>query len=475
MNNTTLTNVPERLITKSELKVGDVLIFRPLEDLLALEKAGLLTYGWNSAMNDILDTEYTVTEEMLGYAGEKIATHTIDGWTYYVGISMLRRKPSEGQDEGDRNVIEETVTFEPTIRAKEKDPEIIAEMKRMVDKKRLKTLLSVSASYEDNVHIVTDDIVEKYLEIWAYAKYEFFLLFGKQLRTEKQVEVDVDEQTTKLLIKELGNEYPVYGYAIEQFNHSEYRDNEIKYNHDIYRFSRNIYKKGMKLSKFFSSFFNDKNFDIALSKVMQNKKAIHSVYASIDPYDYLTMSLNQHDWDSCHRITDGCYGTGPLSYMLDDATMIAYRENGKEYQYNYYNLKFKGNSKSWRQCIYFDKDSCSMIFGRQYPNQIDDITKAIRVHLEDIVAEAVKAPKNLWKVLNNAIDGTYDDECSLHYSDVEEGYDYKFVRLKDSTLKADFVVGYEAPCLMCGAEGDINNGAMGACCDCLDDIGYDRD
>jgi len=473
MNNITATNVPERLITKADLKVGDVLVFRPLSDLLELEKASILTYGWNTAMNVLLDNEYTVTEEILGYAGEKIAVHEIDGWKYYIGVSMLKLKPCEGQNEGDSEVKEEKVTIEPSIKAKSKDPAIIAEMKQLVDKKRLKTLLSISASYENNIHIVSDSIVEKYLDIWAYAKYEYFILFGKQLRVEQQVEVDMDEQAIKLLIKELVNEFPIYGYAIEQFNYSEYLENVIKYNHDIYRFSKNIYKRGMKLSKFFSSFFNDNNFDIALSKVMQNKKAVHNVYASIDPYDYLTMSLNQHDWDSCHRITDGCYGTGPLSYMLDDATMIAYRENGKEYQYNYYNLKFKGNSKSWRQCIYFDKASCSMIFGRQYPNQINDITKAIRVHLEDIVAEAIKAPNNIWRVLNNSMDGIYEDDCSLHYSDVDEGYDYKFVKLKDSTKEAFFYVGYEAPCLMCGGSGDIKNGGMGLCCDCLDDIGYE--
>lgn len=471
----TLSNVPVRLISKEDLQVGDVLVFRSLEELTYLEKEGLLHYGWNTSMNVLLNNEYVVTEEIINYPGEKIAVHNINGWNFHVGTSMLRLKHKDWQDGQEEEAVTEEILLKPTIRQREKDPAVLLEMKKMVDKKRLKTLLSISSTHSGEVHIVSDSMVDKYLDLWANAKYEYFLLFGKQLRTEKEVEVDVNDETIRILCADLAKEFPVYGYIIEQFNASEFRSNEIKYNHDVKRFANDTYKIGMKLSKFFSSFLNDPKFDIAVSKIMQNKKAVHKIYASIDPYDYLTMSLNQHNWDSCHRITDGCYGTGPLSYMLDDATLIAYRENGNEFSYNYFNLKFKGNSKSWRQCIYFDKDSCSMIFGRQYPNMIDDITKAIRIHMEDITAEAINAPNNIWTVFNNRIDGTYEDATNLHYSDVEEGYDYKFVKLKHSNVEAEFYVGYEAPCLICGDEGGMNNGAMGVCEECLDEMGYDED
>lgn len=468
-----LSNVPERLVSKEDLKVGDILVFRSLEELVYLEKEGRLHYGWNNTMNVLLNNEYIVTEELLESPSEKVTVEQINGWNYYISLSMLRLKNQDEEDgKGEQAVTEE---FNPTIRQREKDPAILSEMKQMVDRKRLKTLLSISATHEGEVQIVTDSMVNIYLDLWAKAKYEYFLLFGKQLRTEKEVEVEVNQETIRLLCNDLSKEFPVYGYIVEQFNASEFKENEIKFNHDIKRFAQDKYKIGMKLSKFFSSFLNDPKFDIAVSKIMQNKKAVHKVYASIDPYDYLTMSLNQHNWDSCHRITDGCYGTGPLSYMLDDATLIAYRENGTEFSYNYYNLKFKGNSKSWRQCIYFDKDSCSMIFGRQYPNMIDDITKAIRVHLEDITAEYIQAPNNLWSVFSNRIDGTYEDATDLHYSDVEEGYDYKFAKLKHNTKEAEFYVGYEAPCLLCGDVGDIHHGAMGLCECCLEEVGYEED
>lgn len=465
------TGIPERLITKADLVVGDVLIFRPVNDLIALDKSSLLVYGWHSSMSFLLDKEYTVTQEMLDLHGELIAKEVNNNWTYHIGVSMLRKKPTAGE-EGPAEEKETVAAFNPNIRNSEQKEEVLEQMKALVDKKRLKTLLSISASSSSNVHIVSDAMVEEYLDIWAKAKYDFFLLFDKKLRVSTDVEVEMDDDAIKTQLQDVYDTYPVYAPILSQFGCNEYRDNAIKYTHDIKIYAKDAYKVGMKLSKFLSNFIHNDGLDIEVSKIMQNKTATHTVYASIDPYDYLTMSLNQHNWDSCHRITDGCYGTGPLSYLLDDATMIAYRDNGKEYDYNFYNLKFKGNSKSWRQCIYFDKSTCSMIFGRQYPNNIQNITKAIRVHLEDLVVNYIKAPRNLWTVLSKNILGDYEDVNELHYSDVENDYDYKFVKLKDIVEPAFFSVGYEAPCLMCGEVGEMSNGGTGVCCECRDDHGY---
>lgn len=44
---------------------------------------------------------------------------------------------------------------------------------------------------------------------------------------------------------------------------------------------------------------------------------------SVNPLDYLMMS-NGISWHSCHRITDGGYKGGTLSYMLDETSIITY-------------------------------------------------------------------------------------------------------------------------------------------------------
>lgn len=475
MNNRNTTNVPERLITKADLKVGDVLVFRPIEDIKALERVKCLVYGWDDKMVRLLDKEYVVTQEMLDYSGERIDRVEIDGWIYTVGISMLKLKNAEETTEGEKEEMTEETPFTANIVTprSEQSAAIIDEMKRLVDKKRLKNLLSIAATQNDNRHIVDDCIVEDYLDIWAHAKYDYFLLFGKQLRIETSVEVEMTDSDVSAKLKEVFQDFPMYGLTLDRFEINEYRENVIKYNHDsVMRYAKDQYKIGMKLSKFIANFIKNPQLDIAISKVMQDKTATHNVYVSIDPYDYLTMSLNQHDWDSCHRITDGCYATGALSYLLDSATMIAYRENGKEYDYNYFGLKFKGNSKSWRQCVYFDPKTCSIIFGRQYPNIIDPIAKAIRIKLEDTVAEYINAPQNLWRVMSDTMDAYYNDESNLHYSDVENDYPYKFVKLKCVTEQGNFYVGYDAPCLLCGEEGGIENGSVGVCCECRDENDY---
>lgn len=339
----------------------------------------------------------------------------------------------------------------PNIIESNKIEEIINKMISMVDIERFKKLLAIAGSSDGKKNMPSKEVTQDYLRRWALSKYEYFLLFDNELSIEKEIQFEIDNIEMKSSIENLCYTFPKYAPVLSRINSNEFIENSIDGDEIFEKYADKKFKKGMKVSKFLSTYLEDNIFDIELSKVLQNRLIKGKVVISIDPYDYLTMSINSHQWRSCHRITDGEYATGGFSYMCDDSTLIAYRENGTEYKYNLYGFKFEGNSKSWRQCVYFDKSTCSIIFGRQYPNDIKEVSTEVRNILEEKVSTYTNNI-NLWSVTRNEHKGTYEKISNLNYHDVDSGFDYKFARFKNlySTDDIIFKIGSEVKCVYCG-------------------------
>ena len=470
-----------------DVEVGDVLKLRSREVLEALEEAEEIPAHWFEELHTFIEEKVhtiTVDEDVYNeiFRNETVIKSVLcneeDELYWHLSLPMLTYASEKVFKHKDEE--EEVKPPIHSIRETRKDPQIIEEMIKKVDKKRLKTLLNISASLgEDMRYIVDNSMVDKYLDLWANAKYEFYLLFGRNLTMEQKIEFEITEKEMKMLKEDLCREFPKYGIYVSNMPSKYFITNEISspYLNSEFNYGLSFFSgAGMKLSKFYSQFLQDPSFDIAVSKVMQNKKVEGTVFLSIDPYDYLTSSINQHGWKSCHRITNGEWGTGSVSYLLDDATIVSYRAKKEAvYDYNFWGFKFKGNSKLHRQLVYFDKDSCNIIFGRQYPNDNVEISKAIRYLLEDSVANYLGV-ENEWKVFNNKYDGEFTDVCELHYSDVHNDFDYKFAKLKDSRDGvADWKVGCEVPCL-CGCGNVVDErGERAMCSDCKSEHGDDDD
>lgn len=446
-----------------EVEIGQQMVLRPLEEIRAVETglfdARLAKFEYDA----IKDKVFTVTENMLGLIElHRKTVVTVNDINICLFMLQYADASCEKPMESDKVY---------SIKQIKKHQSVMEEMKSKVDRKRLQKLLSVSASAYGEKNFVSSDKLEEYLDLWAYAKYEYYLLFGNQLSIEASVEQPMTKKEMISLLVDLKVKYPKYGPWIDMFDASDYVSNSIGYvSSSVFKYA-SYCSTGMKLSGFFSKLLNDKDFDLDLSKVLQNKFVKGFVTISIDPYDYLTSSINQHDWRSCHRITDGEWGTGSLSYLLDHATLVAYKHSGKQYDYDLFGFKFSGNSKSFRQCIYFDKSSCNMLFGRTYPS-------ASRA--DDIVCETVRellfrqienyfdlCEPQKWLERNNYMEGSYEDICELHYSDIENGYDFRWARLLNSKPDiAEFEVGFDVPCLLCG--DDVTSSGPNGLCSCCD-------
>lgn len=329
----------------------------------------------------------------------------------------------------------------------EKDWDVINEMISKVDKKRVKRLLSILASDNTFTAIINDSYVNETLTKWAYAKYEYYLMFGRNLKITEETEIDVDVMDIKPMVKDLKMKYLKYYPLLDMFDPLDFLTNTLNFVPFMLRDMLPNVTKGTKLSKVLYKITQDDDFITDLSKISQQKKCTANLTISIDPYDYLTSSVNKNNWRSCHNIVDGEYGIGSASYMLDETTLVSYRSNNVDYEYSYYNICFKGNSKSFRQLIYMDKHTASFIMCRAYPNESKKITERTQNMLRRAVEDYTQIQCSLDADLGINFDIKHMSD--LHYCDVSSsGKTFKICQgLKG--FHNQFLVGQEVQCPNC--------------------------
>ena len=342
---------------------------------------------------------------------------------------------------------------------------LVEKMKKMVDKKTIKKILAGS----EQVSFGKVKGLDKIIDLWANSKVEMFKLFDEQFTLTKEIDLKIDKKEMANLVNELQHKYPQYALILNCFNPEEFIENELKYsNHDIYNYIN--FQKGMKLSKFFSNLTKDEQFNIDLSKVLQQKTVKGYITYSIDPIDILFMSVNKNDWRSCHNVKTGEYKAGCLAYVCDTSTFIVYKHNGKEYEYSINNYKVKSNSKSWRSVAHYDCNTQAMTFAKGYPYHDKNLNKTSRQLIEDHIAEKFGV-ENIWKKFK--IDYNFkcrhiDFDNSLFYNDIEHdnGTSYAVWLKNINKEKIKIYVGdNQAPCVVCG-EKDISGSGQLSCWGC---------
>ena len=446
-----------------EVRVGQVVTIR--QDIENLRHARFGIYLKDIRVKQV--KPFTITPEILkNIHNNKRVIHIVNG----VEIELWMLSPMSIGVDFEKFEMPKRVE-KPIYSVKSKtthNEEIIEEMKSKVDKVRLRKLLSIGASTRYRKYFVSEDKVEEYLDIWAHAKYDMYIMFGRELKIETQYSKEMDSRDMSAFVTELCYKFPKYAHWLNHFDTNEYINNRIAYIGSSVEKYVSFAKVGMKISTFFNKLFEDEQFNIELSKAMQNKMIQGFLCVSIDPYDYLTMSVNKHDWRSCHRINGGEYATGCFSYLLDSTTMIAYKHNGRDYEYQIYGYAFEGNSKTFRQCVYFDTSSCNIIFGRNYPNSDDYSRRRIFQLLQKQICKHLQIPENTEWILDNEYEGSYQDYSDLHYSDVQAEFDYTFSRIAHSRSNvAHFRVGSDAPCLLCDNTVEYDS-CQCLCRDCED-------
>lgn len=152
------------------------------------------------------------------------------------------------------------------------------------------------------------------------------------------------------------------------------------------------------------------NFRLKHSFVLNDRFVKGTLCLSIHPLDYMTMSDNDYDWQSCMNWRDeGCYRMGTVEMMNSPYVVVAYLKGDD-------NLRFyqgEWNNKRWRNLFIVDRDVIIGIKGYPYQN----------TQLDTFCLEWLKelAEKNLgYSYLNKIFENRFDSaEETFEFEDEE--------------------------------------------------------
>lgn len=218
-------------------------------------------------------------------------------------------------------------------------------------------------------------------------------------------------------------------------------------------------------------------FRIFLS-VITNKKCLDdTLYLSIHPLDFMTMSDNTNRWQSCMSWThDGCYKIGTVEMMNSNNVICCYLESQKPYNFDKNNKTeeredFTWNNKRWRTLIYSTKEI--LLSGKSYPYENKELTEKILNIVKDLSEKNLKrtyqfGPESYkdMKHINylSAVDSNKmwrkNDNCKKKniifdsdgmYNDIMNNSNYSFICYRNK-VKKNLILNMsgKAPCLCCG-------------------------
>ena len=250
--------------------------------------------------------------------------------------------------------------------------EIEKEMLSQVDVEGLEKLILHLSNLNEDLRI---DIRE-HLNNWAKNKSHLYLAFGKKLKLEKEIELDFSGNSNyvKSLISKFYQE--ITQAKVKRFlkscSNAEVVMNCLNRN---VSFENVKFRAGDKISKCIGKILDLYDITpaekdsvlIKFSMLIQGVKAKGSAVLSIDPVDYITMSENNSNWESCHAMS-GCFRTGPFAYLQDSSTTISYVKPKDDCVFTYGDSKtLTYSNKNWRQIVLFSKELKYATQLRQYP------------------------------------------------------------------------------------------------------------
>ena len=240
-----------------------------------------------------------------------------------------------------------------------------------------------------------------------------------------------------------------------------------------------------KLTKFFElSEAKYEEFRIAHSQFLNQDTIKGTLCLSIHPMDYVTMSDNDCDWDSCMNWrNEGDYRIGTVEMMNSPCVLVAYLRAKEDMEFGWGEKLSHWNNKKWRQLYIITKDLISDI--RQYPWHNDELNGLCMKWIRDLAATNLGWQySNLCTYYNNFRDADYNNFC-LELSDKPYSINVYCDKMYNDVYSKNqkCFIGIEAPheididysgyseCMNCGEEiGDISDTCMLLCDNCSNAI-----
>lgn len=255
------------------------------------------------------------------------------------------------------------------------------------------------------------------LRAWDDDKHNLFKLLGNQLVVEKPVEFEKDADRVSAEIDVClgtGDMHDFYLLLSDKYesSHSFFsrehgsfrtlfrsdclRDN--RYNRTAFCITASsttpegkklkinvlpgtkVMKVLSKMAKFYGITEEFEKFRIAHSQILNTKKTKGILCLSIHPLDYMTMSDNSYDWDSCMSWeNDGCYRQGTVEMMNSPYVLVAYLKGEKPFKIG---PREWGGNKKWRELQVVHPGFICNIKG--YPYRSDALSDLVLEWLKEL-------------------------------------------------------------------------------------------
>lgn len=228
----------------------------------------------------------------------------------------------------------------------------------------------------------------------------------------------------------------------------------------------------MKLGKFFNKFNKlmggdqdtFEKFRIAHSMLLNQKTMKGTLCLSIHPLDYMTMSDNDSDWESCMSWQGaGDYRQGTIEMMNSPCVIMAYLKSKDDMKLWYNNKDNDGlwNNKRWRELFIVRPEILLAIKG--YPYQNDNLSAIVLNWLKELAGKNLgwdSYTQYLNKIKNRQIntigeigkDVDININANYMYNDIYSEHDaYIATNIPcEKVFKIDFNYSGETECMNCG-------------------------
>ena len=230
------------------------------------------------------------------------------------------------------------------------------------------------------------------------------------------------------------------------------------------------------------------DFRICQSYVTNTRMIRGNLTLSIHPLDYMTMSDNDCDWDSCMSWEgEGCYRQGTVEMMNSPYVVVAYMSAENNMTIG----NGEWSNKKWRQLFIVNEDVIFSIKSYPYPN--DDITEYAMTWLKQLAEQNMGWSYGQMKPIHWA----YDDELmaggepfkfsfhtSLMYNDVGSIAYHHMYYNNTKVMPKVYEINFsgDSQCMWCGSLEELREDSLACdscsgimvCSDCGERI-YDDD
>ena len=298
---------------------------------------------------------------------------------------------------------------------------------------------------------------------WYQNKQKLIQLLGGLVwQSSEPIEVNKSEHDLKITYEDFLTELNFCLGLFEDKNDNLYnflilQGKDAFYNNKVVSEYTHKDKKipvGMKLNKAFKLFVKDKRqlnrWQTKHSMAIQRKSFKGYLRFSVHPLDFLSVGTSAHGWSSCHDLQDG-HCAGPLSYMGDDTSIVAYVcTPDEEYELSSFPPDIKWNSKKWRTMLHINDNNDLIMAGKGYPFEANDITAICIDQLAKIVGKDFSPMQKLEDRKQTREYMVDYDTNAVHYNDclLASGF---YGYMSKATDKPNKIVAGSAPiCIFCG-------------------------